>query len=242
METVLITGAARRLGGFIAETLASDGCFVWIHYLSHEKEAFILRDRIEKNGGRADCVRCDLTNTGQIDRMLRSVSDSDNGKLTTLINNASVFLRKPLAETSADDWDRVMETNLKAVWYLSNRFAERYPSAKRIISIGDASISNGMRNSAVYGLSKFALKYLTEQMASAFAPKISVNILSPGLVMKGDGEPDAVWQKRLERAITGNDDILTQIMTGIRYLMGDPGMTGSELFVDNGVHLYNKLD
>ena len=156
METVLITGAARRLGGFIAESLASDGCFVWIHYFTHEKDAFSLREKIRADGGRADCICCDLRKTSEIDRMLFTISGSVDGKLTTLVNNASVFLRKPLKETSAAEWEQVMDTNLKAVWYLSKSFAAEFPTAKRIISIGDASISNGMNRSAIYGISKYA--------------------------------------------------------------------------------------
>ena len=60
-ETVLITGAAGRLGKLIAERLASEGCFVWIHYRSHESEAILLRDQIKENGGQAECVQADLT-------------------------------------------------------------------------------------------------------------------------------------------------------------------------------------
>ena len=78
METVLITGGARRLGGYIAENLSSDGCFVWIHYLSHEKEAFLLRDRIQSKGGCAESIRCDLRQSAEIDKMLDMIAASDN--------------------------------------------------------------------------------------------------------------------------------------------------------------------
>lgn len=240
METVLITGAARRLGSRIAENLAAGGCFVWIHYLTHREEAFKLRDNIISAGGQADCVQCDLTGTDQIDHMLKVIADSPNGQLTALINNASVFVNKDLRETDADEWDRIINTNLKAVWYLSNRFAAEFPAARRIITIGDANISNRMAQHAVYALSKHSLKFLTEQMASAYAPEITVNLLSPGLVMKGDNEPESIWTQRQKRALTDNHDIITQVIDGVRYLMSDSGMTGSELIVDNGAHLFRK--
>lgn len=240
METVLITGAARRLGGHLAEALASDGCFVWIHYRNHEEEAFALRDKINEQGGSAACIHCDLTNTAEIDKMLERIAGSDYAELTTLINNASLFLNKTLQNTADYEWDMVMNTNLKAVWYLSMRFAERFSSAKRIITIGDASVGNPMPGHAVYALSKKTLKFLTEQMAAACAPKIRVNMLSPGLVLKGETEPDSIWTQRQERALVCNSDVLSQVTEGIRFLMRDPGMTGSELLIDNGVHLYNK--
>ena len=240
METVLITGAARRLGSRIAENLAADGCFVWIHYLSHREEAFFLRDSIISGGGQAECIQCDLSNTKQIDQMLKIISESENGQLTTLINNASIFFRKSLAETDAAEWDRIMNTNLRAVWYLSNRFVEIFSSARKVITIGDANISSRMDQHAVYALSKHALKFLTEQMASAYAPKITVNLLSPGLVMKGINEPESIWDQRQKRALTDNHNIMAQVINGVRFLMSDSGMTGAELIIDNGAHLFRK--
>lgn len=241
METVLITGAARRLGSRIAENLAADGCFVWIHYLTHQAEASSLRDRIIENGGHAECIKCDLTEISQIDEMLSIISSSENGQLTTLINNASIFCRNTLQETSPDEWDTVLNTNLKAIWYLSRHFANDFPSAKRIISIGDANISSGMRQHAVYALSKHALKFLTEQMAAEYAPGISVNLLSPGLAIKGERESESIWNQRQKRALTDNLNIVQQVVEGVRFLMKDPGMTGSELMIDNGVHLFSKI-
>ncbi len=242
METVLITGAARRLGSQIAENLAADGCAVWIHYLTHREEALALRNKITSAGGQAECVQCDLTDTDQIDQMIRFISNSPNGQLTTLINNASVFVNKDIRETAADEWDRILNTNLKSVWYLSNQFAAEFSAARKIITIGDANASSRMTQHAVYALSKHALKLLTEQMALAYAPKISVNLLSPGLVMKGDNEPELIWDQRQKRALTNNHNIIIQVINGVRYLMNDSGMTGAELVVDNGAHLFRKKE
>ena len=240
-DTVLITGAARRLGGLTAGHLAANGCFVWIHYRSHEAEAIALREQIIRSGGRAECVKADLSDTDQIDLMLERIRSSENGELTTLINNASYFPNRTLNETSPSEWDQVMNTNLKAVWYLSIRFAERFSSAKRIISIGDASVTGGYAGHAVYGLSKYALKYLTEQMAAAFAPRLYVSLLSPGLVLQGAGESDESWKLRHKQTLTDNSNIIREIMSGIDFLMSDPGITGSELQIDNGSHLNCKF-
>ena len=238
METVLITGAARRLGGIIAEFLASEGHFVWIHYRTHREDAYLLRDRIRNSGGMCECVHADLIDTDQIDDMLRLICESGRGDLTALINSASLFASGTIKETTSEMWDRVMDTNLKAVWYLSNAFACSFPTAKKIITIGDASVQNGYAGHAVYGLSKFALKYLTLQMAEAYAPKVKVNLLSPGLVLKGDQESEESWKKRIESIPGGNSGIIESVLQSIRYLMSDPGVNGSELVVDNGLHLY----
>lgn len=242
MENVLITGSARRLGSLIAEHLAVSGCFVWIHYRTHKEDAIRLRDRICSAGGHADCVYADLTDIGQIDAMLDRISCSDNCELTTLVNNASIFPQSRLENTTAAAWDLVMNTNLRAVWYLSKQFAAGFRSAKRIITIGDAGVSRGYREHAVYGLSKFTLKYLTEQMAVSFAPNIRANLLSPGLVLQGDREPDEIWQKRTQNLLTENKDVVQSILNGIDFLMKDPGMTGSELNIDNGMKLFRKTN
>ncbi len=234
METVLITGAARRVGSLIAEDLAARGCFVWIHYHTHEQEARDLCETIRQNGGLAGHVKADLTDINEINEMLIEISESGHGQLTTVINNASVFQTGTLRETGPLDWDRTMNTNLKAVWYLSAQFAGRFPDARRIITIGDASADSHMPQHAVYALSKHALKFLTEQMAIAYAPDIRVNLLSPGLVLKSDYEAQNTWNDRQRRALLTNDDIIDSILAGIRFLMQDPGMTGAELIIDNG--------
>ena len=241
IESVLITGSSRRLGSLIARDLASSGAFVWIHYRSGKVQAETLKQAIRNNGGEAECVAADLTDTDQIDAMLEKVGSTESGALTTLINNASLFLNGRLEDTDVSDWDRVLNTNLKAVWYLSSRFVSLFPSAGRIITIGDASASGVYTEHAVYGLSKYALKYLTEQMAASFYPRLSVNLLSPGFVLKGKNEPDRKWNERLEQTLLDNGKITEQILKSIRYLMSDPGMTGSELLIDNGLHLRSKM-
>lgn len=237
MESVLITGSARRVGALIAEDLASAGYCIWIHYRSHKSEAEALCTKIRNAGGKAETVQADLTDTAQIDSMLQTVSERSSGSLTTLINNAAVIRSGRLQDTSADDWDTIMNTNLKAVWYLSTRFSALFPSAKRIITIGDASVSQGYAGHAVYGLSKYALKYLTEQMAAAFAPSVRVNLISPGFVLRGEKEPSEIWENRVSRTLTDNSGITGSILSGIRFLMTDPGMTGAEIIIDNGAHL-----
>lgn len=234
METVLITGAARRVGSLIAEDLASRGCFVWIHSHTHEQEARDLCEKIRQNGGLAGHVKADLTDINQIDRMLTEILESGQGQLTTLINNASVFQTGTLRETDTLNWDKTMNTNLKAVWYLSVQFTSRFPKAKRILTIGDASAESYMPQHGVYALSKHALKFLTEQMAIEFAPDIRVNLLSPGLVLKSDFETQNTWDNRQRRTLLNNDEIVESILAGIRFLMQDPGMTGADLIIDNG--------
>ena len=102
METVLITGASRRLGGIIAKDLALAGNFVWIHYRSHREEAFALREEIMTSGGFCECIYADLSDTDQIDDMLGTIQKSDRSPLTTLINNASLFEAGTINETSPD--------------------------------------------------------------------------------------------------------------------------------------------
>lgn len=238
MEKVLITGAAHRLGSLIAGDLAAAGCFIWIHYRTHEQEAFQLKKEIREKGGKAECVYSDLEKIDDIRVMLDEIAGSESASLTTLINNASVFSSGTIQSTTTDEWNRTMNINLRSVWFLSTQFAEHFPTAKRIITIGDASTKSVFAEHAVYGLSKYALKYLTKQMASAFSPRIRVNLLSPGFVLPGEKEPEEVWKKRTVRALCDNSDIIDSVLRGIRFLMEDPGMTGSEIVIDNGLQIH----
>ena len=237
MEAVLITGASHRAGSAFAKELAGREYFVWIHYHTRREEALATLRSIQEAGGSGEIIAADLAEPTAIDGMLSEISASGNGELSTLINNASLFLPGTLTSSDIDDWNRVMNTNLRSVWYLSKQFVSAFPSAKRIITIGDASVSGGYAEHALYGLSKYALKYLNEQMAEAFAPAIRVNLISPGFMLKADCEPDEQWKQRNERTLTDNSQCLDQVINALCFLMGDPGMDGSELIIDNGLHL-----
>ena len=78
-------------------------------------------------------------------------------------------------------------------------------------------------------------------MAASFAPKIRVNLVSPGFVMKGDNEPEEAWEERSKQTLLDNGDIVQSVLKSIRFLMTDPGMTGSEIMIDNGSHLHSKM-
>lgn len=238
MESVLITGASGKVGSLIARRLADRGYFIWLHFRSREEKALDVCSEIRKNGGMAECIRADLTQDESIESMLRYISKTEEGgNLTTLINNASVMVKGSLSETTGGEWDTIMNTNLKSVWYLSKEFVRNFPGAKRIITLGDASVSRGYAQHAVYGLSKYALRYLTEQMAAAYAPQVRVNLLSPGFVLKGEKESEACWNARTSRTLNDNGNIVEELLTSVQFLMEDPGITGSEIFIDNGLHL-----
>lgn len=237
MEAVLITGASHRAGSYFARALAGQGYFVWIHYHTHQSAALETLSCIEAAGGKGAVVSSDLADLKSVDEMVETISQTDNGDLTTLINNASVFQSGTIFGSKPEEWDVVMNTNLRAVWYLSRQFTKTFSTAKRIITIGDASVARGYAEHALYGLSKFALKYLTEQMAAAFAPEIYVNLLSPGYMLKGERESDAEWKERTASVLTDNNNCLQDVLNGLFFLMNDPGMTGSELIIDNGLHL-----
>ena len=237
MEAVLITGAAHRVGGAFAKELAKRGYFVWIHYHTRREEALATLRSIQEAGGSGEIIAADLAEPAEIDNMLDEISASANRSLTTLINNASLYLPGTLTSADIDDWDRVMNTNLRSVWYLSKEFVSAFHSAKRIITIGDASVSGGYAKHAFYGLSKFSLKYLSEQMAAAFAPDVRVNLISPGLILRAESEHEEVWKQRNEKTLTDNSQCLNEVIKALLFLMEDPGMTGSELIIDNGLHL-----
>ncbi len=195
-ESVLITGAGRRVGAMIARHLAAKNCFVRLHYHTSEADALALRNEIRRNGGKAEVVRADLRDIHDIDRMIAQIHADG---ITTLINSASLFCAGTLRTAMPEEWDAVMNVGLRAVWYLTDRLAASCPSLRHVINIGDASVSGGYRGHAVYGLAKAALDYLTKQQAELYAPHTAVSLLAPALLMKADDETDESWRRRRER-------------------------------------------
>lgn len=211
-ESVLITGAGRRVGAMIARHLAAENCFVRLHYHTSEAEALSLRNEICRKGGKAEVVHADLRDIRDIDRMIAEIHADG---ITTLINNASVFRSGTLRNTAPEDWDDVMNVGLRAVWYLTDRLSASCPSLRRVINIGDANVSGGYCGHAVYGLAKAALDYLTKQQAELYAPHVAVSLFSPSLLMKADDESDESWQSRCVRLKTdetaGAEALFTEI-------------------------------
>jgi NAD(P)-dependent dehydrogenase (short-subunit alcohol dehydrogenase family) len=180
-RVALVTGASRKLGSAIASALIHQGIRVAINYNTSASEAHALVEAAASKGVDAVAIQGDLSDTASITRLVDKTLETF-GTLDILVNNFGPYTDVPFSSLRPEDWDWIMNTNLKAAYYASQL---AIPSMKshgwgRIVSISAGSAF--VRNHSVYGLAKNALLVLTESLALDFAPQVTVNSIAPGLI------------------------------------------------------------
>ena len=182
---VVVTGAAKRIGSAIALRLAHEGARVAIHYHHSENEARATAAEC----GNAALFRANLERVGEIETLFEEV-ERHFGRIDGLVNNAARFTRlDPLAITEAD-WDFVHSVNLKATFFCCQQAARRMLARDggRIVNLSSLGGLRPWAHHAHYCASKAGVIMLTRALAKAFAPKVTVNSVAPGVIPFG--EPD----------------------------------------------------
>ncbi len=177
-ETALVTGAASGIGRAIALALAREGAEV---VLADRHSAAETADAIRASGG--DTWECpvDVGDEAAVLRLFETLRQRRN-RLDILVNNAGILIEKPLLETSASDFDRLMAVNLRGT-FLVGREALRMMvagSGGRVINVASELAYLGRANASVYCASKGGVLSMTRSWAREFAPDIRVNALAPG--------------------------------------------------------------
>ena len=178
----LVTGASRGLGRAIARRLAADGYETWINYLSSEGDARELLDEIEAAGGSVRLVRFDVADEQQVESELVPLL-ADHGPLDVLVNNAGIAADGYLMMLPADDWERVLSTNLGGFFLTTRACLKGMVRARsgRVINIGSLAGERGNIGQVAYAASKAGLAGATRALALEMARwNILVNAVSPG--------------------------------------------------------------
>jgi NAD(P)-dependent dehydrogenase (short-subunit alcohol dehydrogenase family) len=236
--SVLITGAARRIGRRIALDLARDGWAVAIHCNASLSEAAALKSEIEAGGGRSVIVQGDLAQADVPDRLVREAG-SALGPLSCLVNNASRFEPDEAGSVTLDSWAAHLDTNLRAPVFLSQSFAAQLPgdAPGNIINIIDQRVWRLTPKFFSYTASKSALWTVTRTLAQALAPRIRVNAIGPGPALPNVrmDEEDFARQTRLTLLKRGTSP--EEISAAVKYILSAPAMTGQMIVLDGGQHL-----
>lgn len=232
-KTVLITGAARRVGRVFALACGRAGADVIIHHGHSEKEALEVQEMIIALGRRAWVLASDLAHTDEVSRLISQANDVS--PLYALVNSAAIFDSLSLNDTTLEDWRRHMDINLTAPFLLSQSFAE-HVSEGRIVNILDWRATRPSVDHFPYTISKAALAALTQSLAVALAPRITVNGLALGAILPPADKPasDAIikdvpakrWSQPQEP-----EQALVFLLSGPAYI------TGEIIHVDGGRHL-----
>ncbi|HEU5339960.1 SDR family NAD(P)-dependent oxidoreductase [Edaphobacter sp.] len=235
-KTALVTGAARRIGRAIALTLAEAGADVAITYLASQPEAEqTVRDLAAYNA-EALAVRCDLRDPESIRETVAEVI-SDFGRLDILVNNAGVFESAALDEITVVQWDAMFSTNTRAPFLVAQAAHQHLRASRgRIINIGSLGGLHPWATHGHYCTSKAALHMLSQTMAKAWAPEISVNCIAPGMIVQG--EVDEAYAHFARKTPMQRNGTAEDVAAAVRFFATAPHfITGQLLAVDGGLGL-----
>jgi NAD(P)-dependent dehydrogenase (short-subunit alcohol dehydrogenase family) len=230
-RVVLVTGAAKRIGRGIALRLAREGARVAIHYSSSEAEARATAQEC----GNAPVFRADLEKVAEIERLFADV-EKHFGKLDGLVNNAARFTRKDPLEITEADWDFVHSVNLKATFFCCQQGAKRMLPGEggKIVNISSLGGIRAWPDHAHYCASKAGVIHMTRALAQAWAPKITVNSVAPGVIPFG--EPDERVKHLIAKTPAGRAGTADEIADGVVFfLTSSDFITGQVLAVDGGL-------
>lgn len=241
IKTVLITGAAKRLGRAIALDLARHGWNIALHYNASEKEARATCEDARTAGVKAALLEADLMREDQTS-MLVSRAVKELGPLTALVNSASLFENDEWVSTTRESWDKHMEVNLRAPFVLAQAFAKQLPRDAHgaIINMIDQRVLKPTPQFLSYSLSKAGLHWLTTTLAQGLGPRIRVNGVGPGPTMRNARQSDGDFQRQREATILKTGAEPQDICDAVRYLLEAKAVTGQMIAVDGGQHLVWK--
>ena len=232
-KTILVTGAAKRIGRGIALRLAQEGARVAIHYDRSEVEA---RRTAEECGG-AELFRANLESVPQIQQMFADV-EKRLGRLDGLVNNAARFTRFDPLEITEKDWDFIHSVNLKAVFFCCQQAARmmKRQGAGRIVNISSLGGIRPWAEHAHYCASKAGVIMLTKALSKAFAPEITVNSVAPGVIPFDD--IDERGKRMIANTPAGRGGTPAEIADAVVFFLKSSNfVTGQIVAIDGGLSL-----
>jgi NAD(P)-dependent dehydrogenase (short-subunit alcohol dehydrogenase family) len=237
-ETVLITGAAKRIGRAIALELARAGYDVAIHYNASKADAAALAEEISALGRHTALIQADLEDEGAVEAMLPKAIEA-LGPITALVNNASLFERDEALDVTRAGWDRHMMVNLRAPFVLMQQFARSLPADRHgaVVNLIDERVWNLTPHFVTYTLSKSGLWALTQTMALALAPRIRVNAVGPGPVLASQHQTEDQFRRQWGALPLERQVMPEHIARAVKFLLEASTVTGQMIAVDSGEHL-----
>src|SRR5271168_1629243 len=185
-KTVLVTGAAKRLGRAIALAAAERGADVAITYRESAREARLVAEELAQSGGRALAVRCDVTDEKSVREMVKEVA-AELGGIDVLVNNAANYETVEFEKITVAQWDAMFASNTRGPFLVSREALPHLRKRRgRIINMGSLGGLRPWATHAHYCSSKAAIHMLTKVMAKALAPEIAVNAVAPGVINLGE--------------------------------------------------------
>ncbi len=235
-QAAIVTGAARRIGRAIALALAEQGAAVAITYRGSKEEASATVRDLQDLGVEAGALFCDLTDPASVQSAVDTAA-ARLGRLDLLVNNAGIFASLPLEEVSSEEWDAMFAANTRGPFLMAKAALPYLRKTRgRILNIGSLGGTHPWATHAHYCTSKAALHMLSQTMAKAWAPEVSVNCIAPGMIVQGEVGPDYehfAHKTPMQRNGTAADVAAAAVF----FATGPHFITGQLLGVDGGLGL-----
>ncbi len=241
-KVALITGAAKRIGSQLVKHLHAKGFNIVLHYRESEHEANALANTL--NQQRSNSVCCHQANLERTDSIkhLADKALSAWGSIDTLINNASDFFPTPIGSVTEDQWQQLIDSNLKGPFFLCQSLTPALKNSHGcIVNIIDIHAERPMKNHTVYCIAKAGLAMMTKSLAKELAPEVRVNGIAPGAIL---------WPEQNQLNAQVQNDILQRValdcngtpediaQTALFLIEQAPYITGQILSVDGGRTIY----
>jgi len=231
-RVALVTGAARRIGRSIALKLAAEGADVVVNYRSSKTDAEQVVAEITSGGRRALVWQADVSRRDEVVGMLAAV-ERTFGRLDILVNNAGIFFPAKFEQLTEDQWDTILDTNLKSQFLCAQAAAPllKRTGRGRIINLSSLGGLLAWPLYTHYCVSKAGVIMLTRCLARALAPEITVNSVAPGTISFPGEPPDEDYIRRAPLRKTGTAEDIAGTVT---FLAQSEFITGQVFVVDGG--------
>ena len=231
-RVALVTGAGKRVGRSIALALARAGADVAVNYSRSKPEAESVVAEIQALGRRSSAIQADVSRRADVQKMFGAV-ERDFARLDILVNNAGAFFHVPFEQLTDEQWDGILDTNLKSQFLCSQAAVSllRRNGGGRIINISSLGGLLAWPGYTHYCVSKAGSIMLTRCLARALAPDILVNSVAPGTIQFAGEAPDEDYIRRVPLHRTGTGD---DIAEAVLFLCTADFITGQVIPVDGG--------
>ena len=233
-RVALVTGAAKRIGQSLALRFAAEGADVVVNYRGSKSEADEVVAQIVAMGRRAVALQADVAKRPEVLAMFAAV-EKEFGRLDILVNNAGMFFPAKFEDLTEEQWDRILDTNLKSQYLCSQAAAPmlRRSGHGRIINFASLGGLLAWPNYTHYCVSKAGVIMLTRCLARALAPEITVNAIAPGTI-SFPGDAPEIGEDFIRRAPLQRTGTAKDIDDAVLYLVQSSFVTGQIIVVDGG--------
>lgn len=235
-KTAIVTGAAKRIGAAIVRELHDMGMDVVVHFKLSANDANLLAQELNAiRPGSIHLLQADLEQPDACCALIEQAY-AINKRLDVLINNASRFYPTPLPGLTAEDWDKLVNVNLKAPLFLIQAAAPYLAHSRgSIINLADIYADHPLSNHAIYNISKAGLIMLTKTMAKDLGPDVRVNAISPGAILWHENMSENEKNGILARTVLKKQGTAQDVSSAVRYLIKHANYTtGQVLVIDGG--------